>query len=123
MIEFLGLLYGVAKDIKDYIAWDEDVKLVDREWLETSGFCQTMRDKRAADIGYSRHWEYALWFSIFFVSLNIRFSSKRTKESWVLVVEKGSVVFASSRRSMPRSRILLSILPEKVGAFLPITTS
>ena len=51
MIEFLGLLYDVAKDIKDYLVWDEDVKVVDREWLEKSGFGQAMRDK-----GYDLRW-------------------------------------------------------------------
>jgi len=51
MIEFLGLLYDVAKDIKDYLEWDEDVKVVDREWLEKSGFGQAMREK-----GYDLRW-------------------------------------------------------------------
>lgn len=51
MIEFLGLLYDVAKDIKDYLAWEEDVKVVDRKWLEKSGFGQAMRDK-----GYDLRW-------------------------------------------------------------------
>lgn len=51
MIEFIGLLYDVAKDIKDYLAWDEEVKVVDREWLEKSGFGQTLRDN-----GYDLRW-------------------------------------------------------------------
>ena len=51
MIEFLGLFYEVAKGLSDYLVWDEDVKLVDREWLEKSGFGQLMRDK-----GYSLYW-------------------------------------------------------------------
>lgn len=51
MIEFLGLLYGGAKDVKNYLIWDEDVKVVDREWLEKSGFGQIIREK-----GYKLRW-------------------------------------------------------------------
>ena len=44
MIEFLGFFYDVAKDIKDYLGWSEDVKVVDREWLEnpaSARLCET----------------------------------------------------------------------------------
>lgn len=51
MIEILGLFYDVAKDFKEYLSWDEDVKVVDREWLEKSGFGQAMRDQ-----GYDLRW-------------------------------------------------------------------
>ena len=45
MIELLGLFYGITKDIKDYFSWDEEAKLVDREWLEKSGFRRLMEEK------------------------------------------------------------------------------
>ena len=51
MIECFGLLYGVAKDIKDYLKWDEEAKIVDREWLEKSGFGKEMEGQ-----GYKLYW-------------------------------------------------------------------
>lgn len=51
MIELLGLFYEVAKGASDYISWDEGTKVVDREWLEQSGFGQLMRDK-----GFALYW-------------------------------------------------------------------
>ena len=38
MIEILGFLYGLGKDLKKYIEWDVEDKVVDREWLNLSGF-------------------------------------------------------------------------------------
>ncbi len=38
MIELLGLFYGLAKDIKDYVEWNEEEKLVDINWPEKSEF-------------------------------------------------------------------------------------
>ncbi|MFQ5684572.1 MAG: hypothetical protein ACE5HC_15035 [Candidatus Binatia bacterium] len=37
MIEYLGLIYAVAKDLKGYLSWQEESKLVDFNWPETSG--------------------------------------------------------------------------------------
>lgn len=33
-----GLLYSVGKDVHGYLKWEVKDKLVDREWLEKSGF-------------------------------------------------------------------------------------
>lgn len=51
MIEIIGLLYGAAKDLKDYIEWDEQEKLIERKWLETSG----LKAKAEAQ-GFSLRW-------------------------------------------------------------------
>lgn len=51
MIEFLGLLYGVAKDINKYLSWKEETKFVDRTWLEKSGFGALMKEQ-----GYKLYW-------------------------------------------------------------------
>ncbi len=51
MIEYLGLFYGLAKDIKNYLAWREEPKLVDREWLDRSGFGELMKNQ-----GYKLYW-------------------------------------------------------------------
>lgn len=51
MIECLGLFYTVAKDIKDYLTWSEETKVVDREWLEKSGFGRLMESQ-----GYKLLW-------------------------------------------------------------------
>jgi hypothetical protein len=51
MIEWLGFLYGLAKDIKSYLTWGEETKLVDREWLKKSGFEDLMNNK-----GYKLRW-------------------------------------------------------------------
>ncbi len=41
MIEWLGLLYGLGKDVASYLKnssqWQEDEKLVDSSWPEKSG--------------------------------------------------------------------------------------
>lgn len=37
MIDLFGLLYDVAKDIKAYLEWDEEEKLVDFDWPQKSG--------------------------------------------------------------------------------------
>ena len=37
MIDLLGFFYEVAKDIKDYLTWEENEKLVDTRWPEKSG--------------------------------------------------------------------------------------
>jgi hypothetical protein len=51
MIEYLGFIYSVGKDIKDYLAWHEETKVVDREWLEKSGFGKLMESQ-----GYKLLW-------------------------------------------------------------------
>ena len=51
VIDLFGLLYDVAKDIKDYLEWEEDVKLVDREWLDKSGFRAASQAR-----GYELRW-------------------------------------------------------------------
>lgn len=51
MIEYLGFFYGVAKDIKDYLKWNEETKVVDREWLKKSGFGKEMESQ-----GYKLYW-------------------------------------------------------------------
>ena len=51
MIEYLGFFYALGKDIKDYLKWREETKLVDREWLEKSGFGKLMESQ-----GYKLFW-------------------------------------------------------------------
>jgi hypothetical protein len=51
MFEFLGLLYGLAKDLKEYLEWDEQEKLVSFDWVEKSGF-----GKEAEKNGVSLRW-------------------------------------------------------------------
>jgi hypothetical protein len=51
MIEYLGVAYEVAKNLKDYLKWDEEDKLVDLAWLEKSGFGAEARRK-----GYELRW-------------------------------------------------------------------
>jgi hypothetical protein len=38
MFEIVGFLYGLAKDLGEYLKWDEQVKLVDMSWPQKSGF-------------------------------------------------------------------------------------
>ena len=42
MIEILGLLYGLGRDLKKYFDWKVEDKLVDRQWLDLSGFKDNM---------------------------------------------------------------------------------
>jgi hypothetical protein len=51
MIDLLGFMYGLAKDLKEYFEWDEEDKLVDMNWLEDSGFGNNWRQK-----GYELKW-------------------------------------------------------------------
>jgi len=50
-IEAFGVVYDIAKHIVGVFAWKEEVKLVDSQWLEKSGF-----NKHAADKGYTLRW-------------------------------------------------------------------
>lgn len=45
MIEWIGLLYTFAKDLRDHVKWDEAVKTVDMDWLEKSGFKAALEAK------------------------------------------------------------------------------
>ncbi len=51
MIEILGLLYGLGKDLKKYFDWEVEDKLVDRQWLDKSGFKDHMERE-----GYILRW-------------------------------------------------------------------
>lgn len=51
MIDLLGFLYGLSKDIIGYLDFEEGVKLVDREWLEKSGFKDGLEE-----LGYELYW-------------------------------------------------------------------
>ncbi len=51
MIEILGLLYGLGKDLKKYFDWEVEDKLVDRQWLDKSGFKDHMKRE-----GYILRW-------------------------------------------------------------------
>lgn len=51
MIDLLGFLYEVGKDLKEHYEWKEEDKLVDLPWVEKSGF-----DKAAEANGYKLHW-------------------------------------------------------------------
>lgn len=51
MLELLGLLYGIAKDLKDYLEYEEEDKLVDSGWLDKSGFDEKWKKK-----GYELRW-------------------------------------------------------------------
>lgn len=53
MIELLGLLYDVAKGVKDYLKWDEEEKLVDFNWPEKSGF-KAKAESDGLQIAWSR---------------------------------------------------------------------
>lgn len=51
MIEYLGFAYGLAKDVFDYLKWAKEEKIVDREWLEKSGFGEHMENQ-----GFKLYW-------------------------------------------------------------------
>lgn len=51
MIEHLGTLFGLGKMLKDFLAWKEELKLVDRDWLKKSGF-----QDRFEKEGFVLHW-------------------------------------------------------------------
>lgn len=37
MIEYLGIVYELAKDLKSHLKWDEKSKTVNNNWLDKSG--------------------------------------------------------------------------------------
>ena len=51
MIENIGMLYGFAKDVKKFIEWEEEIKVVDRKWMEKSGVEVEMKSH-----GYKLRW-------------------------------------------------------------------
>lgn len=51
MFEYVGLLYGLAKDIKNYFNWKDEIKLVSFDWVEKSGF-----KKEAEKQGITLRW-------------------------------------------------------------------
>ena len=51
MIEYMGLIYGFAKDLGKYLKWNEDSKLVDNDWLSKSGL-----KEKATESGYLLRW-------------------------------------------------------------------
>jgi hypothetical protein len=53
MFEFLGLLYDLAKDLKEYLKWNEETKLVSFDWPEKSGF-KLEAEKNGISLRWSR---------------------------------------------------------------------
>ena len=51
MIEFVGLVYEFAKDLGKWLSWKEEDKVVDRAWLEKSGFQEHYKSQ-----GYKLRW-------------------------------------------------------------------
>lgn len=51
MLEWLGFVYGIAKDLKDYLEYEEEDKLVDPSWPENSSFDEKWKQK-----GYQLRW-------------------------------------------------------------------
>ncbi|KQW76334.1 hypothetical protein [Methylibium sp. Root1272] len=51
MIDLLGFLYEIGKDLKEHHEWKEEDKLVDLPWVQKSGF-----DKSAEANGYKLCW-------------------------------------------------------------------
>ena len=51
MIDLLGFLYEIGKDLKEHYEWKQEDKLVDLPWVQKSGF-----DKAAEANGYKLYW-------------------------------------------------------------------
>lgn len=51
MIDLLGFLYEVGKDLKEHYEWEEEDKLVELPWVHKSGF-----DKASEANGYKLYW-------------------------------------------------------------------
>jgi len=51
MIEWLGFIYSLSKNLKDYLQYEEKDKLVDIVWPQKSGFDQKWKEK-----GYQLRW-------------------------------------------------------------------
>ncbi len=45
MLELMGLIYGLGKDLIKYLKWTEEPKPVDLPWLEKSGLKQRAEDE------------------------------------------------------------------------------
>ena len=53
MFDFVGLAYELIKDLKDYLKWKEETKLVSLDWIEKSGFVAEAA-KSGIDLRWSR---------------------------------------------------------------------
>lgn len=47
MIEYLGFFYALTKDLKGFLKFEEEEKLVDRNWLRESGLQNEWEKNRA----------------------------------------------------------------------------
>jgi hypothetical protein len=53
VIDLLGFVYDVAKDVKEYLTWKEEEKLIDFNWPVKSGF-QAKAEGDGLKIAWSR---------------------------------------------------------------------
>jgi len=93
MIELAGLLYGIAKDLKQLIEYKEEDKLVDINWPEKSGFANEWRQK-----GYELRW-----------SRPDRIESKRL-DGWEILYEVDKVARIKRRLVLRDGMILIGKL-------------
>jgi hypothetical protein len=54
MIDILGFLYEIGRDLKKHYEWKIEDKLVDLEWIQCSGF-----EKAAESQGWRLYWSRA----------------------------------------------------------------
>ena len=82
MIGILGLFYELGKDLKKHFDWEVEDKLVDRQWLDKSGFKDSMGRE-----GYVLRW-----------------SDNKKLESWRL--SGYEIVFEIDKSKRVRRRII-----------------
>lgn len=89
MFEYLGLIYGLAKDLIKYLKWHEEEKLIDSDWLEESGFKQEaeasgfeLRWSRPEKLEFRRFQEWAELLAV----------NKKKKKRYKLVRKDGSIL-------------------------------
>mgnify|MGYP001073907608 CR=1 FL=1 len=98
MIDLLGFLYGIAKDIKKGRQWAEEDKLVDTNWLAQSGLRakaeaegMTLRWSRADKVATRGLEGYEIVYEID--------KSKRLRRR--LVLRDGSILIGKRTRARP----------------------
>jgi len=96
MIEYLGLIYGTAKDLKEFLSLKEETKLVSYDWIEKSGF-----GKEAKKNGYFIRWSKPEKIaSRFLDGYEVMYEiDKQKRIRYKLVLKDGSVLIGKHIKS------------------------
>ena len=99
MLELLGFIYGIAKNLGNFLTFKEETKLVDTNWLEKSGLTA-----KAQQEGFELRWSnpekvesrrfegWDIWYEV----------DKLRRIRRRIVLKGGAVLIARSETTRPK---------------------